>query len=148
MKRTCLHLLTQNLIAEENRRKKLMLPQPREDKSQYEKMKEISRLRKMAPLRCEDVKIRFHLDKRCSCCRRYEHVLVSRQYAISYYLYLVKNNRKHLTFLALFRFRVRILGPSRSATAANTKGNFIVQKNASWSNGPFTRTSARNTRTS
>ena len=63
-------------MAEENRRKKLMLPQPKEEKKEHENLKEINRLRKMAPLRCEDVKIRFHLDKRCVCCRRFEHVLV------------------------------------------------------------------------
>ena len=68
------------MLAEDNRRKKLLLPQPKEDKLAHEGMKEISRLRKMAPLRCEDVRVRFHLDRKCSCCRRFEHVYVSGQF--------------------------------------------------------------------
>ena len=65
------------MIADDNRRKKLMLPQPKEEKTQVENLKEITRLRRMAPLRGEEVKVRFHLDRRCSSCRRFEHVLVS-----------------------------------------------------------------------
>ena len=67
----------QSMIADDNRRKKLMLPQPKEEKTQVENLKEITRLRRMAPLRGEEVKVRFHLDRRCSSCRRFEHVLVS-----------------------------------------------------------------------
>ena len=65
------------MLGEDNRRKKLLLPQPKEEKLAHEGLKEINRLRKMAPLRCEDVRVRFHLDRKCSCCRRFEHVYVS-----------------------------------------------------------------------
>ena len=74
------HLLISNFeawIQEDNRRKKLWQPQPKEDRQADEELKEISRLRKMGPLRCQDIKIRYHLDRKCTYCRKFEHVIVS-----------------------------------------------------------------------
>jgi len=57
----------------DSRRKKLMLPQPKEEKDAAES-KEIIRLRKLAPLRDSDVKERYFLDRRCTVCRKMEHL--------------------------------------------------------------------------